>query len=63
LFSDTRAYFFELSDFALAFIVDISRIKITIKRTYSTFFPPVLIHYLDLTHYFGSDPRDQDSGS
>lgn len=44
-------------------MVDISRIKITIKRTYSTFFPPVLIHSVDLIEYFGSDPRDQDSES
>lgn len=54
---------FKLSVFALIFIVVISRIKITIKRTSSTFFPPVLIHSIDLTDYFGSDPRDQDSES
>ncbi|MDY7207460.1 hypothetical protein TYI38_19435, partial [Acinetobacter baumannii] len=54
---------FNLSIFPLILIVDISWIKITIKRTYSTFFPPVFIHSVDLTVNFGSDPRDQDSES
>ncbi len=54
---------FKISISPLIFIVNISRIKITIKRTYSTFFPPVLIHSIDLKDNFGSDPRDQDSES